>query len=56
MLAGNRNDVWAWESPTLMFRFEERSGPGFIELALFGYFVCRVIRPVGLVGIRHTHS
>jgi phage head maturation protease len=56
VLIGNRNDVWAWESPTLMFRFEERSGPAFVELALFGYFVCKVLRPVGLSGVRLTVS
>jgi phage head maturation protease len=54
VIMGNRNDVWCWESPTLMFRFEERSGPGFIELALFGYFAVRVLRPVGLSGVRLT--
>lgn len=51
---GNRNDVWVWESPTLMFRFEERSGPAFVELALFGYYAVRVLRPVGLSAVRHT--
>jgi HK97 family phage prohead protease len=52
----NSGDVWAWESPLLMFRFEERGGPARIDLALFGYFACRVLRPVGLSGIRHTAS
>lgn len=56
VIIGNRNDVWAWESPTLMFRFEERSGPAFVELALFGYFVAKVLRPVGLSGLRLTVS
>lgn len=56
VLVGNRNDVWSWESPTLMFRFEERSGPAFVELALFGYFAVQVLRPVGLSGIRLTVS
>jgi len=49
----NSNDVWAWESPLLMFRFEERGGPARIDLALFGYFATRVLRPVGLSAIRH---
>jgi hypothetical protein len=39
-----------------MFRFEERSGPAFVELALFGYFAVRILRPVGLSGIRLTVS
>lgn len=56
VITGNRNDVWAWESPTLMFRFEERSGPAFVELAMFGYFVVKVLRPVGLSGVRLTVS
>lgn len=56
VLMGAKPDVWCWESPTLMFRFEERSGPAFVELALFGYFAVRILRPVGLVGIRHTHT
>lgn len=56
VIMGAKPDVWCWESPVLTFRFEERSGPTFIELALFGYFAVRVLRPVGLVGIRHTHT
>lgn len=54
VIVGNRNDVWVWESPTLMFRFEERSGPAFVELALFGYYAVRVLRPIGLAGLRLT--
>ena len=50
----NSQDVWAWESALLMFRFEERNGPAFIDLALFGYFASRVLRPVGLMAVRHT--
>lgn len=53
---GNRNDVWVWESPLLMFRFEERSGPTFVDLALFAYHAVEVLRPVGLSGIRLTVS
>lgn len=53
-IMGNRNDVWFWESPTLMFRFEERSGPAFVELALFGYSATRVLRPIGLSAVRLT--
>lgn len=56
VLAFNSADAWAWESGFLMFRFEERNGPANIDLALFGYFATRVIRPVGFIGIRHTAS
>jgi hypothetical protein len=52
----NSNDAWAWESPLLTFRYEERSGPAFIDLALFGYFSTRILRPVGLASIRHTQT
>lgn len=44
-----REDVWAWESPMLTFRFEEKVGPANIELALFGYYGAAVIRTDGLV-------
>jgi len=50
----NKADAWVWESPTLSFRFEEKSGPQIIELALFGYFAVHLLRPVGLSGIRIT--
>jgi hypothetical protein len=50
----NSSDAWVWESPTLSFRFEEKSGPANIELALFGYFATHLLRPVGLSGIRLT--
>lgn len=54
LLIFNSADVWAWESPLLTFRFEEKSGPANIELALFGYFATRLIRPVGVAAVRHT--
>lgn len=54
VLEFNSADIWAWESALLMFRFEERNGPAFIDLALFGYFAARVLRPVGLMAVRHT--
>lgn len=50
----NSQDVWAWESPTLTFRYEERSGPALIELALFGYFAVRILRPSGFSAVRLT--
>jgi HK97 family phage major capsid protein/HK97 family phage prohead protease len=52
----NSADVWAWESPTMTFRYEERSGPALIELALFGYFATKILRPSGFTGIRLTLS
>src|SRR5690606_9579083 len=48
VLIFNSADVWCWESPLLMFRFEERNGPARIDLALFGYFATRILRPVGI--------
>ncbi|WP_422734003.1 phage major capsid protein [Micromonospora sp. WMMD558] len=50
----NPSDAWVWASPTLTFKFEEKSGPALIELALFGYFATHLLRPVGLSGIRIT--
>lgn len=50
----NSMDAWVWESPTLVFRFEEKLGPAQIQLALFGYFATHVLRPIGLAGIRMT--
>lgn len=50
----NRMDAYAWESPTLTFRYEERSGPTHIDLALFGYFATHLLRPVGLSAVRLT--
>lgn len=49
-----RNDLWCWESPLLEFHYAERSGPALVDLALFGYAAVRLIRPQGLVAIRHT--
>lgn len=54
ILIQNQSDAWVWESPLLTFRFEEKSGPANIELALFGYFGTHLLRPVGLSGIRLT--
>lgn len=54
MLMLNELDGWAWESPLLTFRFEEKQGPAKIELDLFGYFATHVLRPRGLSGIRIT--
>jgi len=48
----NNNDVWAWESPLLTFRFEEKQGPAIIELALFAYFSTKVLRPAGIFSLR----
>jgi HK97 family phage prohead protease/HK97 family phage major capsid protein len=48
----NRSDWWAWESPLLTFRFEEKQGPAKIELALFAYFATAVLRPAGFAALR----
>lgn len=50
----NSMDAWAWESPVLAFRFEEKQGPEIIELALFGYFATHVLRPAGVFAVRLT--
>lgn len=52
LLIVNRSDWWTWESPLLTFRFEEKSGPALIELALFGYYATRVLRPTGIFALR----
>ena len=49
VLIVNRADAFVWESPTLMFRFEEKQGPEIIEMALFGYFATKVLRVAGVV-------
>ena len=54
ILIWNEADIWVWESPLLTFRFEEKQGPANIELNIFGYFACHILRPVGLSGIRIT--
>ncbi|MGH6690893.1 MAG: phage major capsid protein, partial [Gammaproteobacteria bacterium] len=48
----NRSDWWVWESPLLTFRFEEKSGPAIVELALFGYYATKVLRPAGIFSLR----
>ncbi len=48
----NRQDWWVWESPLLTFRFEEKSGPAMVELALFGYYATKVLRPAGIFSLR----
>jgi HK97 family phage prohead protease len=50
----NHNDVWCWESPLLMFRYEERNGPALIELAIFGYFAVEILRASGFSAVRVT--
>lgn len=54
LLLLNRMDAWAWESSILSFRFEEKSGPELIELALFGYFATHVLRAAGIFAIRNS--
>jgi HK97 family phage prohead protease/HK97 family phage major capsid protein len=50
----NRTDYWAWESPLLTFRFEEKQGPAIIELALFAYFATKVLRPAGIAALNRS--
>jgi HK97 family phage prohead protease len=47
-------DLWCWSSPLLEFQWSERSGPAVIDLAIFGYFATRLVKPIGLSSIRHT--
>ena len=47
-------DLMAWSSPLLEFRYLEKAGPGLVELAVFGYFATKVVKPSGLAAIRHT--
>ncbi|PWU52816.1 hypothetical protein DLJ47_17850 [Micromonospora sp. S4605] len=52
VFALSEGDLWAWESPLLTFRFEEKNGPALVDLALFGYFAARLLRPSGLAAVR----
>ena len=47
-------DVYAWQSPVFEFTFNERVGPAFVDLAVFGYFATKVVKPAGVASIRHT--
>jgi hypothetical protein len=47
-------DLWAWASPLLNFSYYEKNGPALVQLALFGYFATRCIKPLGVFSIRHT--
>jgi hypothetical protein len=47
-------DLWCWSSPLLDFRFAEKSGPATVDLAIWGYFATKMVKPVGLSSIRHT--
>lgn len=46
--------LFSWASPVLELRYWERQGPGMIDVALWGYFAAKVLRPVGISSIRHT--
>jgi HK97 family phage prohead protease/HK97 family phage major capsid protein len=52
----NSVDVWAWESPLLTFRFEEKAGPENIELALFAYVGSAILRPAGITAVAFTEA
>jgi len=47
-------DLWCWSSPLLEFSYYERQGPALVDLALYGYFGTRLVKPAGLASIRHT--
>lgn len=50
----NHVDAWAWESPLLSFRFEEKAGPENIVLNIWGYFAFQILRYTGIHAIAHT--
>lgn len=50
----NSADAWAWESNLLSFRYEEVAGPANIDLVIFGYFACAVVRAAGFSAVRLT--
>lgn len=50
----NSVDAWAWESPLLTFRFEEKAGPESIVLNLWGYFGFQILRYSGIHSIAYT--
>ena len=52
VIATSPDSLYAWESPTRQFEWEQVSGPAVIRLSLFGYFGTRVLRPVGLAALR----
>jgi HK97 family phage major capsid protein/HK97 family phage prohead protease len=54
VLIVNSADFWVWESPLLTFRFEEKSGPALIEMALFAYFATKVLRPAGVAALNKS--
>lgn len=54
VMVWNSVDLWAWESPLLTFRFEEKAGPESIVLNLWGYFAFQILRYTGLNAVAHT--
>lgn len=52
----NSMDAWAWESPLLTFRFEEKQGPEAIVLNLWGYFAFQILRYTGIHAISYSTS
>ncbi len=50
----NSQDIWFWESPLLTFRFDEKSGPENVELAVFGYSGTQILRPSGITAVAFT--
>ena len=56
VLLFNHVDAWAWESPLLSFRFEEKAGPENIVLNIWGYFAFQILRYTGIHTIAFTAS
>lgn len=52
----NHVDAWAWESPLLSFRFEEKQGPENICLNIWGYFAFQILRYTGIHAIAFTRT
>jgi HK97 family phage prohead protease len=48
--------AWCWTSAVQGFRFEERSGPARIELALYSYIATTFLRPADLVKVTYTRT
>ena len=52
VVAATVASVWAWESQTRQFTWEQTGGPAVLTLAVFGYFGVRVLRPIGVAALR----
>ena len=52
----NAADVHVGESSLLTFRFDEVEGPGVVKLALWSYYVAKVLRPSSVVQVSSAAS